>query len=225
MANLFSDLDTIIFDNDGTLFQADLVSFPAVVSSFKDLMKFHSLKIPIPSKDTINSNIGLPARDYFMGLLPEPLRHLTDEFCDLCVQHEITNIQKGLGSLYPGVEETLRDLKARGYNLGVITNAGADYFSAVTDTYNYSDLFDAFICLGDRPHLDKSDLLKELLDQFKSKRAAVVGDKASDIGAGRRYDCLTIAALYGYGSNEELSGSHESIGDFPQLLTLFGKGS
>lgn len=221
MANLFQDVDTIIFDNDGTLFHADLVSFPAVVSSFKDIMKIHDLKISIPSKDIINSKIGLPAREYFISLLPEAFHYLSDEFCDYCIQHEITNIRKGLGAFYSGVTETLDELKARQYNLGVITNAEAGYFSAITETFDYASLFDAYICLGDRAHVDKSDLLKELLVQLKSKKAAVVGDKQSDISAGLKHDCLTIAAQYGYGSDAELSSAHESIQDFPQLLKLF----
>ncbi|MDH4128843.1 MAG: HAD hydrolase-like protein, partial [Spirochaetota bacterium] len=115
MKNLLKDVDTIIFDNDGTLFQADLISFPAVVSAYKDLMKIHQVKLTIPSKNEINSHIGLPAKEYFKNLLPVELQKWSDQFEQMCVQHEIFNIQKGLGSLYDGVEETLIELKKRNF--------------------------------------------------------------------------------------------------------------
>ncbi len=221
MRNLFTEVDSIIFDNDGTLFQADLVSFPAIVSACKDLMKIHDIKIPIPSKDEINSHIGLPSSDFFKQLLPTPHDQYLDEFEQLATQHEINNIRKGLGGLYPGVTETLTELKKLNYSLGVITNAGISYFNAVAETFHYNQLFDAYLCLGDRKHLSKTDLLKELLDHFKSKKAAVVGDTKSDLQAAKKHKCLTIATLYGYGKKNELESAHEKISDFPQLLGLF----
>ena len=221
MKNLLKDVDTIIFDNDGTLFQADLISFPAVVSAYKDLMKIHQVKLTIPSKNEINSHIGLPAKEYFKNLLPVELQKWSDQFEQMCVQHEIFNIQKGLGSLYDGVEETLIELKKRNFRLSVITNAGVDYFNAVVDYFHYHRFFDAYICLGDRPHLTKDDLLKEILDHFKTNNGAIVGDKKSDINAGKRHNCLTIAALYGYGTAEELENADEKIKNFPLLLELF----
>ncbi len=222
MRNLFAEVDSIIFDNDGTLFQADLVSFPAIVSACKDLMKIHDIKLPIPSKDEINSHIGLPSSEFFKQLLPTSYNQYLDEFEQLATQHEINNIKKGLGSLYPGVTETLTELKKLNYSLGVITNAGVDYFNAVVEAFHYNQFFDAYLCLGDRKHLSKSDLLKELLDHFKSKKAAVVGDTKSDLQAAKKHKCLTITALYGYGKSDEIESAHEKISDFTQILGLFG---
>ena len=218
---MFKTVDTIIFDNDGTLFQADLVSFPAVVSAYKDLMRVYDVKIDIPSKDQINEKIGLPANDYFRNLLPEHLQQWSEEFQQMAVQHEVSNINKGLGSLYPDVEETLIELKKRNYKLGIITNAGADYFNAIVEKFIYAKFFDAYLCLGDRPHVDKSDLLKELLDHFQAKKGAMVGDKSSDVEAGIKHKCITVGALYGYGSEEELSKADERIESFSQLANLF----
>lgn len=221
MRHLFNEVDTIIFDNDGTIFHADLVSFPAVVSAYKDLIKIHKVKITIPSKDEINAHIGLPAGEYFKSLLPDHLHELLEEFQQLCVNHEVMNIKKGLGSLYPEVKEVLIELKNRNYRLGVVTNAGIDYFNAVVETFQYQKLFDAYLCLGDRTHLGKEGLVKELLDHFQSKQGAIVGDKKHDVEAGRKHKCLTIAVRYGYGSDDELKKAHEKIDNFSQLLDLF----
>ena len=221
MKNLFKDVDTIIFDNDGTLFQADLVSFPAIISGYKDLMKIYQVKLTIPSKGDINAQIGLPVKEYFKSLLPDNLQNLSDEFYTICNQHEVNNIKKGLGSLYPDVKETLIELKKRNYKLGIVTNASLEYFNAIAETFEYHHLFDGYLCLGERPHQDKSDLLKELLDHFKTKKGAIVGDRENDLLAGKKYNCLTIAALYGYGSEDELKKADETIKSFSQLLNLF----
>ncbi len=214
-------VDCIIFDNDGTLFQADLVSFPAIVSAYKDLMKIHEIKLSIPSKDKINAQIGLPAYEYFKNLLPKEIYHLEQEFIQLCIHHEVLNIEKGLGSLYPDVRETIIELKYRGYKLGVISNAETGYFNAVAEYFKYNDLFDAYICLGERTNTTKKDLLKELLDHFQSKQGAMVGDKFGDIEAGDRCNCLTVACMYGYGNDTELKSAHEKISKFTQILNIF----
>ena len=53
------------------------------------------------------------------------------------------------------------------------------------------------------PGKSKAELLAALMDEMRPERAVMIGDRLGDIRAGQSSGLPTVAAAYGYGSDEE----------------------
>ncbi len=64
-------------------------------------------------------------------------------------------------------------------------------------------------------------MVRELLSKLEGRPAVVVGDRRTDIEAAHRNGLTAVAAMYGYGSEEELMGAEAaaaSPSDIPDLI-------
>ncbi len=123
-------------------------------------------------------------------------------------------------NLIPGAAEAIRLLNAAGIPAIVVTNqagVGRGYFSVTTVTAIHDELAKQLAEQGAYlngiyycPHHPNEGcdcrkpkagmLLRAARDHgIDARRAFVVGDKASDLDAGRRVGCRTVLVLTGYG--------------------------
>jgi phosphoglycolate phosphatase len=131
------------------------------------------------------------------------------------------------GSLYPGVLEGLRDLKAEGYATAVITNKLARFTEPLLDQLGLTGYLD-FIGSGDRFERIKPDPLPLLktAERFgaRPERCLMVGDSANDVRAARAAGYAILCVSYGYrgevATPEALGadGILDSIGELPAIL-------
>jgi hypothetical protein len=122
--------------------------------------------------------------------------------------------------VFPGTHRVLDTLKKRGYRMAVVSNCHTPYLHAVMETQNLARHFEIISCIGDRPGLTKTSLVKEAVSQLGGE-AAVIGDRYYDIDAAIANNLPSVGALYGYGSREELSESSTWVSDIRELLHLF----
>jgi len=123
------------------------------------------------------------------------------------------------GRLYPGVPETLCELRDRGAALAICTNGDQDYTRTILRTFGIETLFDAV-----RTHEDakrtKTEMIAALLEEFDPRCPFVVGDRRHDVEAGRANGCIVIGAVYGYARAGELDGADVRIKEFSELRGL-----
>lgn len=110
---------------------------------------------------------------------------------------------------YPGVENMLSELKAKGYRLAVASSKPEYYVTQILDYFQLTDYFEEIVgseMNGNRT--SKSEVIEEALQRLgmSEKRAQVlmIGDKEHDVLGARKAGLQCVAVSYGYGSQEEL---------------------
>lgn len=212
--------DTIIFNHDGTLFEADQVRFPALVSALLDLRKIHNIQIPLPSKEKIKLQIGLNVDDFYKSLIPENHHENLSLIIESTNQHEKQNIKKGFGRFYDGVLETLKQIKEKNIKIGLYSLSHPDYFKALSERFAYNKLFDYTHSSGICPNCDKEKIIKTCIEKLNGKKVLLIGDCESDILAGKKNKCDTAAVLYGYGKEELSDKAAHKIKNIAQTMKL-----
>ncbi len=105
-------------------------------------------------------------------------------------------------SLYEGVEEGLRGLKAGAVGLAVWSNKPQDLCEKVLSDLGLSDVFDAVVGTGpDAPHKpDPAGFYRALmLAGGKREASCLVGDTAADHAAAQSARVPFVWVTYGYG--------------------------
>ncbi len=127
---------------------------------------------------------------------------------------------------YPGVEETLIELERRGHPMGVVTSKSNEMMDRGL-VYLRLDRFMTTKIGHDSCHIHKPDpfpvrlALQEL--GYKPNEAVFVGDSPHDIDSGNAAGVISIAALWGPFTREQLEPHQpghflEGITDLPALL-------
>lgn len=113
-------------------------------------------------------------------------------------------------SVYPGVIEGLRAMRAAGLKTGCVTNKVLRFAEPLLAHHSLLDLFDTLVA-GDSTRAKKPDPAP-VLEACRRlgvapADAVLIGDSAHDARAARTAGVEFIAIPYGYGGPEELEGS------------------
>jgi phosphoglycolate phosphatase-like HAD superfamily hydrolase len=214
------DIDTVIFDMDGTLLKSDTYCIDAIQDAIRRVYSQHNIKAPIPTPEIILQKVGKPSREFYQELLPKDYSHLINEVFAHISKNEITALRKGRGKLFDGAIPTLQYLKEKGYKLAMVSNCSSKYFQTVIEVFELNKYLDRAMCIGRSKGATKSNIIKQFLTELQSNGAVVIGDRAYDIDAGRQNNCITIGCLYGYGSKEELRDADYLITAILELKKL-----
>jgi len=127
-------------------------------------------------------------------------------------------------SQYPGVDETLNQLRKQGDHLCIVTNKRAHPTYKLIDHYSWHHLFKWVACMDEYPLAqNKLDLISlKNIHQNQYDTIYLVGDTISDGLAAQAHNILFIRANYGYGRNQDWNEItiHKTIQQFNELLTL-----
>lgn len=127
---------------------------------------------------------------------------------------------------YPGIEDLLAELAARGIGWGVSTNKPRAYAAPLLERLALQPPLGSLVCPDDvsvrKPHPES--LLRNCRELgCEPQQAIYVGDHQRDIEAGLRAGMFTIAALYGYIEADDdpaLWGADASVDSSTQLQGL-----
>jgi len=174
-----SKLTTILYDLDGTLIDTNNV----IIESFKATFKKHFPNIPL-SREKILTFIGPTLQDTFGLYTSDPflIQEMIDTYRSFYVDYEMGNFE-----IYPGVLDTVKKLKQKGYQLGIVTSKFREAAWPSFTFYSLNDYFDVFVGLDDvdypKPNRNPIDVA---LSQFSSNgKAIIIGDNQGDILAGK----------------------------------------
>lgn len=208
----------VILDFDGTLADTQ----PLIVRSLKGTIA--ELGLPSRTEEECVSIIGLPLKECFVQLLgvdefmanrcSEVYRRLFDEY-----NHP------GTVMLFPGVEETIREMHRRSLKLAICSSRAHATLDRFVRTFNFEKMVQAVVSSDDvlhgKPHPDPALRALELTD-CRPEEALVVGDATFDILMGRAAGCRTCGVTYGNQSASQLreAGANWLIDNFEELLNI-----
>jgi len=186
----------VLFDLDGTL----LDTAPDFMVVLMAMAAQH--KAPEPLLSTIYSTVSSGARalvEACFGLQPDQdgFQPLLDEL----LQRYDQQIVSSEAALYPGLEDVLTDLEARGIPWGVVTNKPERFSVPLMHSLGLQKRCAVLIC-PDHVAQTKPDpeglLLAAQRVNCDPARSIYVGDHPRDITAGLLAGMHTVAAAYGY---------------------------
>jgi phosphoglycolate phosphatase len=209
--------DSVLFDLDGTL----LDTAPDMVTALQELqsaLDYQPIEYQLGRSNVSNGAVGL-LRVGFPDMDESERMGLMCDFIDRYVRilHDQTTV-------FPGVDDLLQKLDDGARLWGVVTNKPAH----LTDPLMKGlDLYDrcAAVISGDTLATRKPDPAPLLhacdVGQIDPQRCIYVGDANRDIEAGRRAGMATVAATYGYITDDDdpLQWGADRIARDPAELT------
>lgn len=211
----------IMFDLDGTL----LDSAPDLAAAVDAMLE--TLGRPPAGLDKVRLWIGNGARVLVRRALADQMEHShiteaeADEALSLFMSlyggsHELTVV-------YPGVQEALAMLKAKGIAMAVITNKPERFVAPLLDDMQLGGFF-SWIVGGDTLPQQKPDPagLLYVLGKASAKPddALFIGDSRNDIHAARAAGVRCVAMTYGYNHGQPIADESPDwlLDDLRQLL-------
>lgn len=186
-----------VFDLDGTLHHTELALAPAIARAASDITGLEE-----PSYSLINTLYGEPLEDFCRILTGRCDNSTFSRFMKRVRHHQAITIPE-TGALYPGVMDMLLELKEKGFDLAVLSNAHLDYIEEVTGSLGIRKLFKEI--KGRGQEASKTRRLSELSRGYDF--TVMVGDRYHDIEAAQELSIPAIACAYGYGDESEHSGA------------------
>ena len=211
--------DTILFDLDGTVTD----SAPGVMNSFHyALSKFG---IEPESHDELKKVVGPPLRYSFRdyGVTDEQFPRVFEAYLSYYLPRGIYE-----NSVFPGMEELFRRLRAAGKRLVIASSKRQDGVDTVMNYFGLARYFD-FLGGSDESvgRVTKADTIRYIIDTLPItdiSAAILVGDRKYDVEGALPFGLKTVGVLHGYGTEEELraAGAAYIVKDAWELMDFFG---
>jgi len=199
----------IIFDMDGTLINTAKITVQACQQAALEF------DMPVRSPEKIKALIGWANCDFFPKLYPEIEVKLLEKYAELVYEIEIKNMLKLKEKLlFPGVQKLLETLKLKGYYLCIASTGSVKHVEFALRNSNIYSFFDNIKC--NQP--EKIKMVGEIIKNGPGGSYLMVGDKCKDFEAGSENNIITIAATYGFGSEEEVEKFDLAISEPIDLL-------
>ena len=218
------DKQLLIFDFDGTLIDSVPDLADAVNAMLSTLGKD---TYPI---DTIRNWVGNGSRMLVARALVGKIEVLEDELNTDTLDHAeavffaaYKDISGNKTVAYPDVDEGLKQLKAAGYTLALVTNKPIGFVPKILQSFGWQELFSAVLG-GDSLPQKKPDAAP-LLHVCQTlgvtpAQAIMIGDSRNDILAGQNAGMDTLGLSYGYNYGQDirkLNPTH-AFDDFAALV-------
>lgn len=197
----------MLFDVDGTIVD----SYPGVTTSFQ--LALEEAGYALPEGFPIRSILGPPLKSSFTnaGVPESQLEHLRRRYLHFYADEGRWQDYQ----LYPGMAELLRELAAEGYVLATATSKGEVMTNKLLE---HAGLLDLFTVVGtaaeDGSRPTKTHVLAYTIDQLLAKMPdahisdmVLLGDRIHDIEGAANTGVASIAARWGYGTEEEWAGA------------------
>ena len=195
------DINALIFDWDGTLVDSAQLGLVAFEKTFAELgvpfvHAVYEAKYS-PNWYSTYEALGLPQEHW----------QTADE---LWLQH----YGEQTAPLIEDVGETLLALRAKGYDLAVVSSGSRSRVCREVEQSVLRDAFAVITCNDDviekKPHPEGLLLAMNLMKAFP-EHCAYVGDAPEDIEMGRRGKVMTIGVLSAYPSSSRVAGANPDL--------------
>ena len=207
---------TVLFDLDGTLID----SVRLILDSYHHTLATHGL--PPRSDEEWLAGVGTPLTVQFADWRddPETLQALIATYREYNLKHHDRMV-----TVYPGVVEAVRALKADGIATGLVTSKNRAGALRGLTLVQLEALMDVLVCADEvenpKPHPEPVEKAVRLLSA--DPRATVyVGDSVHDMLSGRAAGVRTAAVLWGPFGRAHLEGAQPDywLERPEELLTL-----
>lgn len=186
-------IDSIIFDIDGTLWDATYVIADAWVKIIAEKYRPDVHYTP----DDLKAQFGKPLPDIAKALFPDLLEEEQLKLIDICCQEQHKALVLNSPGLYPGMEEVLKALSQK-YPLYIVSNCQAGYIECLYEATGSQKYFKDGLCPGDTGN-PKADNIKAIVEKHGLKHPVYVGDTMGDYLATKEAGIPFVFAKYGFG--------------------------
>jgi len=167
-------IDTVLFDFDGTIMDTNDV----IIGSWQHVYK--TLRGEEGDLTYILSTFGEPLEYSMETSFPEVSKEESVKiYRDWQKEHFLDMIH-----LFPGVEEMLAEVKARGYRTGIATSRLSESLHRALSHFDLYKYFDAIVAVEDIEEAKPApDTIYKVLDKLnaRSENAIMMGDSRLDI--------------------------------------------
>lgn len=207
------EYDMIIFDIDGTLWEASEITMIAA-----NMIADEYPEIPKVTKEQVDKVMGLGKVDIAKILMPSIPLPKALEYVEMQVKKSIELINKDGAHIYDGVIDVIKDLSKR-YKLGIVTNNYDDYCKLFIEKSGLNDYFVDFMGCSTYG-ITKTDAIKTMVQRNNVSNACYIGDIKKDMIAARDAGIDFIHAKYGF-EPELICDKH--IDNITDLMSLSKK--
>lgn len=205
------DVRNIIFDMDGTLVDTAKATVPTCLQCAEDF------GLPKPDPNKIRELIGWSNPEFYYRMYPDFPRDLIDAYGEQVEIKEASYIETlGKDILFPGVQELLEILKSEGFYMAIASTGSQEHVDVCLNTSDIQSFFDIIEC-GEP---EKVEMVHRIQQGGPKGDWLLVGDKDKDSTAGNKNGMITIAAKYGFGTEEEFQTFDLSIETPKELIDL-----
>jgi pyrophosphatase PpaX len=210
-------LQTALFDLDGTLID----SIRLILDSYHHTLTQHNL--PARSDEEWLRGVGTPLHVQFSEWResPEILEAMIVTYREYNLKHHDRMV-----TVYPGVIEAVREVKAAGIQTGLVTSKNRLGALRGLKLVGLEALMDVLVCCDEvtnpKPHPEPVEKAVELLGANPAT-TVYVGDSIHDMNSGRAAGVRTAAALWGPFGRSHLESTNpdywlETPSDLVKLL-------
>lgn len=209
------EYEAYLFDGDGTLYDtADMI-----YHCFNDIgRKFKNIEI---ERSAVYKTIGMPFRPQLELLIGK----VTDEEFEKIVTSHISfakTIYKKSVKLFPGIKETVKELKNRGKKLAVVTSRKLESVTTYLDHTGILEYFDELITPEStamhKPHPAPAiEAMRRL--NTAPQNTLFIGDATFDIDCGNAAGCDTCYVNWSMaGHHPDNIGANYDIDKIEEIL-------
>lgn len=210
--------EAVIFDLDGTLFQAETLMIPSYYAAFDHMREEGTYQGETPPVERLIGGLGMLLSDIWERVLPGGSKELHHRVNELLLKYQQELLDKGEGVLYPGVPEMLQRLKNEGIRLFIASNGMENYVKSVVKYKGIDSYFEGLYSAGEYNTPSKVELVRLLMETEGVQGGWMVGDRSSDVEAGLKNGLKVVGCRYAeFGKENELEGSDVVITDIRQL--------
>lgn len=211
-------MDTVLFDLDGTL------TDPKIGITTCIQYALHQLDYESPETEQLLWCIGPPLTVSFAKLLQTNDKALIDRAITL-YRDRFATIGLFENALYPQIPETLKSIRAAGYQTYIATSKPHVFAKRIIEHFDLSSLFDGIYGSElDGTRSDKAELIQHILltENLIPAKTVMVGDRSHDAIGAKKNHLLAIGVTYGYGTEEELKlHGVDLIANSPEEITQY----
>ncbi len=188
--------DAIIFDLDGTLWDSTEGIYDALMSLKEDFPE----GTPPISKEKLDSCMGLPMDEISRRLFPTAKEEDRDAMMERFTEYELQHLKRVGGTLYPCIEEMLKDL-SQDYPLFIVSNCQLGYIEVFLKYYGFDKYITDHLSWGatERP---KGENLVTIAEKHALQTPIYIGDTRGDELAARYANMKFVFLPYGFGKAE-----------------------
>ncbi|SFC91204.1 Phosphoglycolate phosphatase, HAD superfamily [Bacillus sp. OV322] len=210
---------SVIFDMDGTLFQTDKILELSLDDTFNHLRSLNKWNEGTPI-DKYRNIMGIPLPKVWEALLPDHLQEEREQTDAYFLDRLVGNIKSGKGALYPHTEEIFRYLRENDYSIYIASNGLIKYLQAIVSYYHLDKWVTETFSIQQIPTLNKGDLVQSIIKKYDIKKAAVIGDRLSDINAAKDNGLTSIGCNFDFAQADELAQADYVINDLIELKEI-----